>query len=251
MKEIEILYEYYLNPERASMFGADVKRAMNEFMGGSRLLSATAFPHFSDWFIFDFKLSDGLTPVRRFSETSLHPMTSEERAVYKEIAEHNAFDFFEVSDAKKQNATFTGVRDRKRYEVAFPGNAEMDNGDIIVCRIARVRGKWHIVSSDPIGMSSPSARDKRRMEREFPTFNPRVIYHEIVSAEDVIGSLQKFGMSTDDLGNGTTLISGGDHSEDDNCPVCQTVRAAKEKGCTPTKEELTRAFKKANGRQKK
>lgn len=249
MDEIEILYEYYLNPERASMFGAEVKNAMNEFIGNTVPLPFAAFPHFSDWFIFDFQLSGGLTPARRFSETSLRPMTNEDRAVYKEIAEHNVFDFFEVSDVKKRTAVFTSVRDQKRYRVVFPKRAAMDNRDIVVCRIVQAYGEWHIASTDAIGMPSPSARDKRRMAREFPVLDPRVVYHEIVAPQGVMENTGMTGVSVEDFGNGITLASGGDHTEDDNCPVCQAVRFTKTRGRAPTAEELDRAFKKANGKQ--
>lgn len=248
MKEIEKIMEYYLNPEREFMFGTEVRRAMIAFIGGPQPLSPTAFSYFADWFLFDFTFAGGVPPVRRFPEANPLNLPANELAAYTELAEHNLFDFFEVSGLSKQRATFTNVRDGAVYTIMLPSGIRIRNGDVIVCRIGRIRERWEMCFLDPIALPAPSLRDKQRMKTDFPVLNSQVVYHEIISREHIdAGSVPP--LTVTDIGKETKLVTGGIPSADDDCAVCQAMKRARAEGKALSEKELRAAIVEQNAKQ--
>lgn len=181
--EFKTVFEYYLNPEREILFGTEIRRAMTEFAGTLPPIPPVALPFFADWFLFDFSLAGGEPPVRRFPKANPANLSAEALEPFTELALHNRFDFFLVSELTKQSVVCESVRDGSRYEIVR-GGMQTNKGDVVVCRIGRARGIWEVLNLDPIGMS-PSPRDLARMKTEFPLFDSRVAYHTIVAAGSV------------------------------------------------------------------
>lgn len=250
--EFKTVFEYYLNPEREILFGAEVRRAMTAFAGAPPPMPIPALPYFADWFLFDFPFAGGEPPVLRFPKANPLNLSAEALAPFNELAEYNRFDFFSVSALTKERMTCASVRDGSRYSVAR-GGMQTAEGEVVVCRIGRARGIWEVLNLDPIAMQRTSARDRERMKTGFPIFNAQVAYREIVAA----GSVEGAGASSDTLPPHVAHISDSNsvvltasagknapQEEFDNCAVCRLLKRCKEEGHNPSEAELKRAMDK-------
>jgi len=66
---ISQILDYYMSPDGAFMFfKEDIMRASKEFFNGKSIFPPPieAAEHFSEWFLYDFKLSNGETPLEYF-----------------------------------------------------------------------------------------------------------------------------------------------------------------------------------------
>ena len=202
---IERIIEHYLNPERAWMFGTEVIRAMAEFMGEPTApMPPHASPYFADWFLFDFRFTDGQIPLIRYRGLNPHSLGEEELALLDEIAAHNRFDFFQVKKLHRKYFDADSVRSGDRFRIEEKPETSINLGDIVVTRLARMGGAWRIVSLDTLGMPNPSARDLARMQNAFPVLDPRLVFQEIVAPE-----MADTEVSVDELEGGMAHVIGG------------------------------------------
>lgn len=251
--EFKTVFEYYLNPEREILFGAEIRRAMTEFAGAPPPMPLPALPYFADWFLFDFAFAGGKPPVRRFPKANPLNLSAEELEPFSERAEHNRFDFFFVSALTKERMTCTSVRDGSRYLVAR-GGMRTAEGEVVVCRIGRARGQWEVLNLDPIAMPNPSARDRERMKTGFPVFTAQVAYRDIAASGDIEGAraapdaVPNAVHTADSNPVVLTASMGKDapQEEFDNCAVCRLLKRCKEESRNPSEAELKRAMDEAN-----
>lgn len=234
--------DYYFEPDHAWMFGADIRRAVTEFSGGAAAPdTAEAFGFFSEWFLFDFVFRDGMTPLWYFYDRNPLDLPPEKLNTYDGMAKSNRFDFFEVGVVEKDwGMKLMSVRDGATFDIhEKKATRDLQQGDVIACRIASVNGNWDIMGGAAFVIPKPSKRDKKRMRDDFPEFNVKIAYHELL-----IPSRTELLLSAHRFGNNEALITGGE--EDDDCPVCRLTREAKQEGRQLTKAELLRAMEKAN-----
>ncbi len=180
MEEFQTVCEYYLNPERAILFGTEIYRAMDEFSVSPGPFPPAALSYFADWFLFDFAFAGGEPPIRRFPKANPRNLSPEELLPFGELADNNRFDFFRISALTKHDMIFESVRSGERFEVVRAGMRAGED-DVAVCRIGRAGGKWEVLTPAPIAMSAPSKPDIKRMKTHFPILNSRIVFHEIVA----------------------------------------------------------------------
>lgn len=241
---LEDILEYFLNPEHAWMFGNEVHRAMTEFSGSRRPLDTKAFEHFIDWFLFDFRLRGGKSPLQYVCDTNPYRLSEEDLRTLRAVLDHNRFGFFKITKVKKPNRMrFEDTKDGAVFLIEDERVIQnVTTKDFFLCRIAPVGATWRVTNSSALGIH-PSARDLKRIQ-EHPIRNSRQAYKEI--ARD---GYELPGLSMLDLEDGTSMVSFGEEGwsskEDDNCAVCRLTRQAKREGRTPTQKELKQAFEEA------
>ena len=181
---IEPILEEYVHPSRAWKYGKDVHRAMTEFLGHPGKMPDAALSHFADWFVFDYVGLDDRRIIDRFVAENPTHLAPQEISAYQEILGNNRFDFFDVTRVEPKQLDLVSLRDSIEYSARVPGKSHgVEKRDVIVCRIGKLAGAWHILSLDPIGMPRPTKRDKIRMVSAFPIPNPKFIYQDIVAHE--------------------------------------------------------------------
>lgn len=247
---LEKTLDYFLHPDNAWLYGHDVHRAMTAFSGSPAPLPEHGADFFLDWFTFDFQFRPAQNLLRYASASNPMQLSEEEIVTLREIAENNRYDFFEViSSGKKIPTELTSVRDGNRYTLSRAERMrKVRVGEVVVCRIARMHGEWHLMMDQGVGMYRPGARDRRRMREDFPIFDSQVVWLDIVRANAVL-------LNAEATADGEMLVSGfapgGSHREDDNCAICQAMRKAKAEGRSLTHKELTDAFAEANRDKKR
>jgi hypothetical protein len=246
---IEPLLEEYLNPARASQYGLDVQKAIFEFIGKSRQMSEEAFSYFTDWFVFEYVMQNGMRVIESFARENPLNLPAEKIEMYRSVAKDNRYDFFEVTHAEKGFLRLVSMRDNETYDVLLQGKIhQAENRDVVICRIGKAGGLWYMLS-DSLGLPNPSQKDREQMLAMFPVPSPKLTYEEIVAPE----MANDFSLDVENLGEGQALVTGGDPHADDGCPICELTKKAKTEGRQPSMDELMRAFEEANsqGRDKK
>ena len=242
---LEKTLDYFLHPQNSWLYGHDVQRAMTVFSSSPNPLPEHCIDFFLDWFAFDFQFRPSQNLLRYASAFNPMQLGDEDIAALQEIAEHNRYDFFEVVSAGKRISTeLKSVRDESSYTLpASERIRKVRIGEVIVCRLGRMHGEWHLMMDQGVGMYRPGSKDRRRMRKDFPVFNSQVVWREIVSANAVL-------LDAEATADGEMIVSGfapgGSHTEDDNCAICQAMRKAKSENRQLTHEELTNAFAEAN-----
>lgn len=247
---ISQVLDYYFVPEHDFMFGSDIERAMADFFGDPHgYIDKEASGYFTDWFLSDFVLMNGKTPIKYFYDTNPLKLPIEELQMYETMIKNNRYDFFEVKSVRRgKGMTLKSVRDGEEFKI-YEKSATNDTvlGDVFLCRIIKMGDRWEIASGGTLAMSKPSARDRQRMKHDFSVLDPKIVYREIVLPERrAVGDIK-----TEMIAGGGTLMTGmtGNVSqeEEDDCAVCQSTKAAKQKGRAPTMDELKEALKRSGG----
>ena len=244
--------DYYLAPDKKWAFGAEVNRAIADFFESPHpSLNEDNAGHFTEWFLFDFRFSDGTTPLESFCRLNPLELPAEELKIYLAM-QQNHYDFWEIANiAKDHGMTLVSVRNGKRIEVQEKtATQDAHIGDVFLCRVVNVGDHWEIASADALGLSVPSAHDRKQMQKHFPILNSKVVYHEIVlpMRED------SMSLQTDDIGNGKTIVTGSfgaPQEELDDCPVCMLMKRVREEDRQPTESELQKAFDEANKHERR
>ena len=242
---LEKTLDYFLHPQNSWLYGQDVHRAMTAFSGSPDPIPEHGFDFFLDWFGFDFQFRPDQNLLRYASASNPMQLGDDDVAALREVSENNRYDFFEVMSSGKHIPTeLKSVRDGSCYTLpASERIRKVRVGEVIVCRLGQMRGEWHLMMDQGVGMYRPSKRDKRHMREDFPIFNSQVVWREIVTANAVL-------LNAEATSDGEMLVSGfapgGSHQEDDDCAICQAMRKAKAEGRSLTHKELTDAFAEAN-----
>ncbi len=246
---IEQVCDQYLNPKNAWMYEREVHLAMDEFLGAAKSgpLPEAALSFFADWFVFDFPMFGTQTPLMRFFEMNPLNLSSDELGACKRIIDTNRYDFFEVIRNSSGNIRIRSVRNAEEFDVLDP-TMQCPVGDVFASRIINAGGGWRIASIDPIGLPSPSKKDKARMKSEFPVLDSRIVYQEIVALGDAD---MEIPLGLEKVEGDLVVSTGGNAHADDGCAVCVLLERAKKEKRTPTEKEIIRAFKEAGQKKSK
>lgn len=94
------IYEYYFTTPR---YNEDVLRAMREFFdrpdldrGGSLEINDKSEGLFNEWFLYDFELTSGQTPLANFIEENPLQLSKDSMVLYRSILKSNIYGMFEV-----------------------------------------------------------------------------------------------------------------------------------------------------------
>jgi len=175
--------DYYFSQPQ---FQKDIKRALSEFfdlapqskIDESKIDLAEETGLFNEWFVYDFKLSNGRTPLGDFYLTNPDNLDATRLQVYKDLQD-NCYGFYKVKEVRLgeglllENLQTGRVYWVKECLLTFSVSAEQ----VFPGRVAKVGGHYELVSANPpllpIKMSQSLERTYRRSKEDW---NPKVIW---------------------------------------------------------------------------
>lgn len=153
--------QYYRNvPE----YREEIKRGLREFFDMDNVVD-TDNPLFNEWMMYDFKFSDGKGMLQKFYDENPLSIPDYRREIYKTLME-NYYGFFEVLEVRKfSGLSLKRLSDGKTFDVSeMSATMDLENGDIFVCRVAKVIDHYELVGSDTKvikSSQSKNAKDKK------------------------------------------------------------------------------------------
>lgn len=246
------ILDYYMSPENLWMFRAEVDSALYDFFGGKipRPLTNDANGHFNEWFLYDFHLSMGQTPLEYFYSKNPLRLKPDKLAEYESMKE-NIYDIWEVKEVhKNKGLILSNVRSGIEYEVKEKAaTLELQKGDVVVLRVVKTGNHWEIAGGSSFFFTT-SDKNAKKFIKEFKRIpgeiDPMIAYHVFTEKQ------QKQDFKKDKIAdsNEDVLVSGSfDGSpiqEDDNCAVCQLMRKTQKEGRQPERKEIMDAMEKVN-----
>lgn len=241
---ISQVLDYYFNPDQQFLFGAEVIRAMDEFFGkGKEPMNSESMGHFSEWFIFDFTLKTGETPLQYFCDKNPLKMHSGDISVLKSMQEDNIYDIFEIVRLKTGKCmTLHQIRTSKTYEVyEKTATRQLRKGDSFICRVINVGDGYEMAGGSVLPLPRFGKGAKEILSNTKDRLTPKDVYKMILGMEKA---------EVQEMGDGSVLVTGGlndgPQEEYDNCAVCQLTKRCKAEGRKPTHKELMKAMEEAN-----
>ena len=152
---------YYQN---SFEFTGDLLRAKGEFsmgMGHMAFSSSKSEGFFNEWFLYDFVLSNGLTPLQDFVKNNPLNLKDDEMHFYKVLLENNHYSLYEILDIKigrqlKLRDTFTN----KEYDVLeHMGTYEAKKGAVTFGRVAKTLDHYELVGADTLMLDIKTKKD--------------------------------------------------------------------------------------------
>ena len=255
------ILDYYMSPDNLWIFRAEVDRALRDFFRGKtpQSFSNDVTGHFNEWFLYDFHLSMGQTPLEYFCSKNPLRLSSDELAEYESMKE-NIYNIWEVKEVRKNKGlTLVDVRSKEEYKVKEnAATLELQKEDMVILRVVKVSDCWEISGGSSF-LLPVSDKNTKFFLKEFKEIegeiNPMMIY-QVFSKNSPTQDFKKDRIADTD---GEVLVSGSfDGSpiqEDDNCAVCQLMRKTQKEGRQPAKKELMEAMEevereKKNGKNK-
>lgn len=101
---------------------------------------------FHEWFVFDFKLSGGQTPLQEWREKNPENMPSSEMEVYAELLRDSEYGFFKVISSVPGRVEVENLATRKRYTVReYSAAPFLTPNEAIAARVGLVEGRYEFV----------------------------------------------------------------------------------------------------------
>jgi len=184
-----ILNYYFSNPK----FHPDILGALREFFDLSpsapineiKIRDEVESGLFNEWFVYDFKLSNGRTPLEDFYLTNPDNLNDARLEVYKQLQD-NCYGFYKIKEVRLgeglllENIQTGKVYWVKEYQLTFCVTA----GQVFPGRVAKVGEHYELVSTAP---PLPPIKMSPEVERVFrgskENWNPKVIWSNILSRE--------------------------------------------------------------------
>lgn len=152
---INNLITYFFEEEK---YSSDIKKALKDFFKLKNIneliervpdfgdVNSRAHRYFHEWFVFDFKLASGRTPLSEWYTLNPHQLSSFELSVYADLQANN-FGYFEVISSvpgrvevkSLSNGDIYNVREYKAAPFLIPK-------EIIIARVAHIEGRYEFVS---------------------------------------------------------------------------------------------------------
>jgi hypothetical protein len=178
---IERMLDYYFTKPSLR---EDVWRALKEFFHkphlapGDRLeIEEKDEGVFNEWFVFDFKLSNGKTLLEDFYERNPYNLKMARLQVYKDLQE-NYFGFYKVKEVRLgEGLTLENLQTAKVYEVReFTATFCLKEEQIFSARVGRVGDHYELVGSNPLfGPVRMNSNFENFLRKEKKKLNPKVL----------------------------------------------------------------------------
>ncbi len=148
------IFDYYFGK---AQFKEEVIRALREFfnksdfkVGDELKITEEDQAMFNEWFVFDFKLSNGKTPLEDFYEKNLYNLNMLRLQVYKDLQD-NQFGLYKVRDIRLgEGLTLENLQTSKVYRVReFSATFGLKEGQVFSARVGRVGDHYELVGGDP------------------------------------------------------------------------------------------------------
>lgn len=144
---ISRVFEYYFTNLR---YRADAKRALTEFLDGGTMWRQDG-GMFNEWFIYDFVLAEGLTPLEHFIAKNPLSLSGTSLDIYRDLHE-NTYGLFEARDIERgKGMTLVDVKTKHPYSIEeVSASRSLKRGDLFFGRIGKVDQHHELVSADPV-----------------------------------------------------------------------------------------------------
>jgi len=148
------IIDYFFGDER---YFSDIERAIKEFFdlrNADELINkvpefenvnSAAHRYFHEWFIFDFKLTSGQTPLQEWYSTNPLRLSSVELAVYADL-HVNHYGYFEVISSVPGRVEVKSLSSGDIFKVReYKAAAFLTPKGIITARVALIEGRYEFV----------------------------------------------------------------------------------------------------------
>lgn len=152
---ISKIIDYYFGKAK---FKEEILRALREFFNRPNLGPRERLEPwdeddgemFNEWFIFDFKLSNGKTPLENFYEKNPYNLNRTLLQVYKDLQD-NHFGFYKVKEIRLgEGLTLKNLRTGKVYRVReFAATFSLKEEQVFSGRVGRVDDHYELVGANP------------------------------------------------------------------------------------------------------
>jgi hypothetical protein len=148
------IFDYYFGK---AQFKEEILRALREFFnkpdlkaGGKLETREEDEALFNEWFIFDFKLGNGKTPLEDFYEKNPYNLNMVRLQTYKDLQD-NHFGFYKVKDIRLgEGLTLENLQTGKVYQVReFAATFGLKKEQVFSARVGRVGDHYELVGSNP------------------------------------------------------------------------------------------------------
>ena len=162
----EILNYYFVT----EAFRPETERALKEFFDLKNISSLSDMKitdaksgHFNEWFLYDFKLRNGKSPLEHFCETNPNNWDKENIKAVKDllINEYGPYEVLEIEPEKGlkiKNLQSNNIYEVEEHKATF----QLKRGFLFFGRVGRVDNHWELIGSDSLMMPiSFTARAKK------------------------------------------------------------------------------------------
>ncbi|OGZ44464.1 MAG: hypothetical protein A3J55_04450 [Candidatus Ryanbacteria bacterium RIFCSPHIGHO2_02_FULL_45_17b] len=185
---ISDIISYFFN---SSAYKADIERALCQFFGIHSVeelligipefanVDSPAHRHFHEWFVFDFKLSDGKTPLQEWCEKNPMNIRFSDMTECADLLRWNEYGFFIIISSVPGKVEIESIMSKKRYAVReYKVAPFLKPKEVIVARISLIGQRYEFVS----GMIEPTDTEfsdeaRKTLTRFRNALTPKEIYH--------------------------------------------------------------------------
>ncbi len=195
----KLLRYYFTNPK----FEREISRALNEFFGDDapivgdgeiQFRSEEENSLFNEWFVYDFKLSNGKTPLEDFYYRNPYHLKIDRLQIYKDLQE-NVYSYFKVikkilgSGLVLEDIINGKIYEVKEYSLTF----EVFEGQSFPTRVGRVGDHYEIVGGNiyvmPMKLSPELELFFKKSRRNW---NPKKVWEEYIKTKGPRPSLDGY-----------------------------------------------------------
>lgn len=187
---IEKVFNYYFSPR----FDDELKQALRQFFNQKDLerIGKAGGPKgrdeeiFNEWFLFDFKLTNGRTPLENFYETNPYNLKMVRQQVYKDLQE-NDFGLYEVKEVRLgEGLTLENLQTGRIYQVReYAATFGLKRGQIFSARVGKVGDHYELVGSNscfgPVKLNKTLKKSFQEMKEKL---NPKILHHYLFKQQD-------------------------------------------------------------------
>jgi len=154
------IYEYYFTTPR---YGDEVLRAMREFFdrpdldrGASLEMNDKSEGLFNEWFLYDFVLPTGETPLQNFVKENSLGLSAVEMELYKNILKTNIYGLYEVKkiDVDEGLALKNLQTGKESYVREKSLTRQVQPGSVFFGRIGKVDDHYELIGADTFSIQA-------------------------------------------------------------------------------------------------
>ncbi|MFH1415373.1 MAG: SEC-C metal-binding domain-containing protein [Elusimicrobiota bacterium] len=125
----------------------------------------------SEWFLYDYKLKNGRTPIEDYCITNPMGLEQEQLRLFEELCE-SIYGIWKVKNVIKGiGLELVSLQDKKAYNIKeHRGSMSMKKGDYIIGRVGQIAGIYELVGANPVPVSKEEAE---QMIEEMDRLNPK------------------------------------------------------------------------------
>ncbi len=181
---IRNVHEHYFG---SPQFRGEVARAFREFFGdadsgkdGALAPPDWAASLFNEWFLFDFVLWNGRTPLEDFIARNPLSLPKEALGLYRALQESRTGLFEVKAIALGESLALKELRTGTRFRVReFSATFTLRKGDLFFGRVGKVGDRWELVGSDLVGVPRGTQAVERWTGEGGARLTPKAVYEAL------------------------------------------------------------------------